>query len=156
MRIERLADLDIPVIPKKKLLPSNKKLCSEVSWLPTTSSVLVNSSDALLELAAYQKKNNIVPPVARKAVRRQRATSMLADRLNDDEQLNNMSGTKHARDVTSELLAKFRSPNFGLKSSYDRSVNPKPPQPKSDFQKIFEEIKKRFDSSSSTSSNRLE
>lgn len=148
VRLERLIDSKIPASQKKKLLPAKKKLRSEVNWLPNSSSVLVNSSNALSALAVYQEKNNIVLPVARKNARRQRAKSMFANRANDDGYWNEMNGLVHSKDDISELQSRLNSPNFGLKSTFDRSLEPKPQQPLSDFQKMFVEFKKRIVSKS--------
>lgn len=145
VRLEYLSESSISAPPKKKLLPTKKKLRSEVSWLPTTSSVLTNSSGALSTLAVYQEQNGIQPAIARKNVRRQRAKSMFATRENDVGQSNDLSGMKISKDDIFELHARFNSPNFGLKSSGPLKPKPKPQPAQSDFQKIFDEFKKRVE-----------
>lgn len=73
VRVDRCNNSNITndASPKKKLLASKEKLRLEVTWLPASSSVLVNSSEALSTLSMYHEKNGIVPLVARKNVRRQ-------------------------------------------------------------------------------------
>lgn len=146
VRLDRLIESEIPAPPKKKLLPSDAKLRTQVSWLPSTSSVLVNSSEARASLAVYQGKNDIVPPVARKNVLRQRAKSMFLNRASVDAQSNDMNGMKCSNDNIAELQTKFSSPYFGLKPFGDRLLVPKQQQPLTDFQKIFGEFKKRVES----------
>lgn len=148
VRVDCLTDSDIAKYthPKKKLLPSKGKLRSEVGWLPTSSTVSVNSSEAISTLAVYHEQNDIVPQVARRNIRRQRAKSMFANRPNHDDQSNDMNRMKYSKDDMSELQAKFNSPNFGLKSSRDRSLGPKPQPPLSDWQKMFMQFKARVDS----------
>lgn len=134
-----------------RLIESKKKSCSEklrsqVSWLPTVSSVMVNSSEARALLAVYQEKNHIKPSATRKNVIRKRAKSMFENRTNDDAQSNDMNGMERSKDIIPELQKKFNSPNFGLKPSCDRSLGPKQQQPLTGFQKMFEEYKKRVES----------
>lgn len=81
-------------------------------------------------LAVYQEKNDIVPPGTRKNVRRKRTKSMFVNRAKDDMY---------------ELHTKFNSPNFGLKSSRDRRLNPEPQQPLSEWQKMSNEFKKKVE-----------
>lgn len=127
--------------PKNNLLPSKgKNLRSEVSWLPTSSSVLANSSEALSTLAVYHEINDIAPPVARQNVRRQRAKSMFGS----PDQPNDLNTKKYSKDDIPELQTKYNIPNFGLKSSRDRSLGPKPQQPLLHWQKLSEEFKMKL------------
>lgn len=149
LRKYNIRDCSVPLDrlrTKKELLPSERNLRSEVSWLPTKSAVSKNSSDALSGLAVYQKKNGIMPAVARKNVRRQRAKSMFLCRGKDDGLSNDMNGIVHSKDDLSELHAKFKIPHFGLKPSGDRLLKPKLQSQQFDFQKIFVELKKKVES----------
>lgn len=120
-------------------MSSKGKLRTEVAWLPTSSSLLVNSSAAVSELAQYREKNDIVLPVTRKDVRRQRAKSMFANRVNAPDQSNDMKST------ITELQARFNSPNFGLKPSQHRSLGAKPQQTLSEWQNLSIEFKERVE-----------
>lgn len=135
VRLGRLNDSNSPNLPKKKLLPSEEKLRKQISWLPTSASVVANSSHARNELADYKEKNGIEPAVARKNVLRLRAKSMFQYRSNDVGQI-------------SELEEKFSKPNFGLKPSDNRLLKQQPKQPLTDFQKLLVEFKQRADSKS--------
>lgn len=136
--------LDRLVPPKKKLLLVEGKLRSQVSWLPKSSVVLSNSSEARAQLANFQEENDIGPTIGGKNILRQRAQSMLGNRTNGDGQLNGM------KDHISELHTKFDSPNFGLKPSADRLLQPKPQQQQTDFEKLLDEFKQRVKSKLTT------
>lgn len=143
VRLDRLIVSKQSVLPKKKLLPSGGKLRSQVSWFPTSSAVLMNSSEVRSTLADYQRKNNIETIIGRKNVLKQRVQSMLGNRANDNGQLNCMDGMK---DHNSELHTQFNRPNYGLKPSGNRSLQSKQQQLPNDFEKIFHEFKQRLES----------
>lgn len=84
VRLERVLDTSSRHITKTFRSKQNSaaKLRSEVRWIPKTSSVFPNSSEALSNLGVYHEKNGIVPPGARKDVRRLRTKSMFATRKN--------------------------------------------------------------------------
>lgn len=144
VRIDRLFVSEHLVSSKKKLLPSKGNLRSQVSWLPSSSAVLKNSSEARSALADYQEKNDIGPTVGRKNVLKQRAQFMLGNRSNDG-QLNDTDGMKNH---ISEWQTKFTSPNFGLKSSDDHLLRLKQQQPLTCFQKLLDGFKRRVESKS--------
>lgn len=150
VRINRSLNPKIPMASsKKKLLPSPGNSCSNVFWLPTSSSAmssaLANTSRALGMLADYQEKNNIVRPIARQNVRRQRAKSMFVDRAIHDDQSDDINRMKYGKCDLSELQEKFKSRNFGLKPACDRLLAPAQQQPLSQWQKMMNEFKERIE-----------
>lgn len=116
---------------KKKVSGAKEILRSEVPWLPTSSSSSKKLSENLSSLAMFHEKNDIVPPVPRKNVRRLRAKSMLAIRKNNDDQSNEVNQFKFSID---EMHA-------GSHKKQQRAA--------SDWEKLREEFKKRIDSNSS-------
>lgn len=138
----RLDCLDVSEIPKlspKKmflLAPQNKSARLNVSWLHNQSSSQQNS-EALSSLAVYQVQNDVVPPVAHKNVRRERAKSMFVD--------NPTTKQTTMDDMHLELHTKFGSPNRGLKSANNRQLGERKPEPLSEWQKLQEEFKKKVE-----------
>lgn len=106
----------------------------------------MNSSNVRSILADFQEKNDIGPTIGRTKVLKQRAQSMLGNRASDDGQLNGMNQMKNH---ISELHAKFNSPNFGLKPSGNRLLQPQLQQPPTDFERLLGELKQRIASKTS-------
>lgn len=104
---------------------------SKAICLPTTSSVLEKSSEALSSLATYREQHAIVPLKNGTSVRSQRAKSMLA--FPADEESNDVNGKQYSLDeFHSEFHLKFSSPNHGLKPAEE--LRQKPQQPPSQWQ----------------------
>lgn len=139
VRLDRLDVSKIPKASKKKMFlkaPKKQSVRLDVNWLHNQSSSQQNS-EALSSLAVYQVQNDVVPPVAQKNVRRERAKSMFAD--NPTRKQTTMY------DMHLELHTKFGSPNRGLKSANNRQLGERKPEPLSEWQKLQEEFKKKVE-----------
>lgn len=134
VRLDRSTNSNIfSAFQKKKLLASKGNLRSEISWLPNSSSALMNSSDALSTLAVYHGKNVIVPPIARKNVRRQRVKSIFADNAKSNTQSNDSNKMTYSMNNS--------SPNLCRTSTHNRSLGPQ--QPQSAWQIMYQQFKNR-------------
>lgn len=127
--------------PKKilQLAPKIVPVRFNVSWISTPSSTKENSAEALSALEVYRHQNGVVQSLAgTKNVKRQRAKSMFVERSHSQSVKFSMDDMHH------EFTARYNSPNRGLKSNADRQLAEAQPQPLSDCQKIYNELKARL------------
>lgn len=129
VRLNRLVNGDIPKRypnTKYQLVPKKGTLRSNVGWLPTPSAKPMKR-EALSAFAAYQEKNDVVPRIAAKNLRRERTKSMFAERSNLIQQSNKADKKYTMDEMHLELRTKIASPNRGLVSAHDR-ILPEPKQ----------------------------
>lgn len=145
VRLDRLRDCDIPKLPPNKkllLVPKKGTLRSDVSWLPVPTQM---NREALSGLATYQEKNDVVPRIATKNLRRERTKSMFAERSKSIQQLNNSDEKFTMDDMHSELRARMASPNRGLVSAHKRILPEPKPRRLSIWEKLQNELKERLE-----------
>lgn len=137
VKIDRMSENDIlNVLPKKsfRLTPTTGTPRKNVSWIPASSSTQGNSTDALYALDIHRNRNDVVPRVVVKNVKRQRAKSMFAERANKFT----------IDDLHVEFTEKYSSPNRGLKPGNGRQLLEPRPKPLSECQRIHGELQAKL------------
>lgn len=128
--------------PHQPLVPTDKPIRSQVSWLPAASVTRESSASALSALTTYREQNDVVTRVDRKNVILQRTKSIVAEkpcRSLDSQPKPTLN------DFHYELTEKCKRPNRGLKPCSVRPLsNIKASEQLTDAQKIRIEFEKKI------------